>query len=63
MGAPVPDGFLIADGHCVANADYPELADVLHDGDMWPYGKCDDNHFHLPNTCDKDNKCMIIKVK
>lgn len=52
-----------ADGHCLKIKDFPELADVLHDGSRWPYGRCNKDGFKLPNTCDQNNNCAIIKVK
>ena len=55
--------YIIANGACLADKDYVELANILHNGDNWPYGRCDAEHFKLPNTCDKDNNCMMIKVK
>lgn len=60
----LPLNFFPSDGRCLAIAEYPKLASVLHDGDNWPYGRCMYNYgFKLPNTCDKNNNCMLIKVK
>lgn len=42
-------GWLPATGQCVKDADYIELASVMHEGDDWPYGRCDATHFRLPD--------------
>ena len=66
--AAMYDGYHLADGSCLADKDYPELAKVLHDGENWPYGRCDRYHFRLPDLTAKVNNEMrefvaIIKVK
>lgn len=38
-----------ADGSCVEDARYPALSRAIHDGDNWPYGRCDETHFRLPD--------------
>lgn len=43
-----PD-YLPADGRCLPLKEYPELAEVLHEGDNWPYGRCGNDGFRLPN--------------
>jgi hypothetical protein len=46
----IPAHYLPADGRCLDMARYSELANALHDGDNWPWGKCDDGHgFRLPD--------------
>lgn len=60
----LPTNFLPADGRCLAITAYPKLAEVLHDGSNWPYGRCMYNYgFKLPDLCDKSGKCPVIKVK
>lgn len=64
--AVIPN-YMVADGTCLADKDYPELARVIHEGNNWPYGRCDSEHFKLPNFCGKIGEtyigCPQIKVK
>jgi Phage Tail Collar Domain len=66
--ANVP-GWQPAEGQCLASSEFPELAEVLHDGKNWPYGKCLGG-FKVPdlrteNTPTSDGKPTqyFIKVK
>ncbi len=46
----IPYNYLPADGRCLPISQYQELAEVIHDGDYWPYGKCIGNDgFKLPD--------------
>ena len=45
----VPKDYMWADGRCLAISEYPELARVIHDGDDWPYGRCGDDGFRIPD--------------
>lgn len=57
-------GYLSADGSCLSDSDYQELSDVLHDGKNWPYGRCDAEHFRLPDLKNNADKSIpLIRVK
>lgn len=63
-GSVIPVNYLPADGRCLNIDKYRELSDSLHENDYWPYGKCDDNNFKLPDLRTKQNTktFAIIKV-
>lgn len=47
--------WLDADGSCVADAEFRALSEALHDGNNWPFGRCDSEHFRLPNLLGQMN--------
>jgi hypothetical protein len=51
--ATIPPHYLPADGRCVSVDQYPSLAEVLHNGDDWPYGRCEDHGFRIPDLTPK----------
>lgn len=55
MANMIAPGFMPAEGQCLKTLEYPELADVLHDGDNWPYGLCDGG-FKIPDLRSKDTE-------
>lgn len=64
LGATIPQNHMIADGRCLDIREYSELADAIHDGDNWPYGKCEENKFKLPDLRSKQSKAVyLIKVR
>lgn len=59
-----PFDYLPADGRCLKINEYQELANILHDGDNWPYGKCNDYEFRLPDfKSNIPNSVPYIRVK
>jgi hypothetical protein len=57
----LPQGFLPADGRCLENNLYPQLAEIMQGEQKdWPYGRCDQFTFKLPNlSCKPDNPSRI----
>lgn len=53
ISRPVPKNFMIADGSCLADKDYPELSHTLSDK------RCDKLHFKLLNLRCKQCEFMI----
>lgn len=59
-------GYMVADGRCLPIKEYPQLAETLHDGDNWPYGRCNYNSgFRLPDLLSKNkgSGVPLIRVK
>jgi hypothetical protein len=61
--------WLPAEGQCLNKFEYYSLAEVLHEGDYWPYGKCDEG-FRIPDLRSKPTQDSerykhqwMIKVK
>lgn len=48
LGSP-QHGWKKADGSCLKDSNHPQLSSILHDGDHWPYGRCDATRFRLPD--------------
>lgn len=62
--APIhSDKWFEADGRCLRDSDYPALADALHEGDNWPYGRCDGEHFRIPDLRPKLGKTAIPNIR
>ena len=63
-GSVVPLHYAKADGKCMNDYQFTELAAALStiDPETWPYGRCNSYQFKLPDLRDNRNGMWLIRI-
>ena len=60
-GMIIPPEYMEAKGQCLNRDNFYELSELLHDGDYWPYGRCNNEiDFKLPDLRSNKIDCLNI---